>query len=426
MTMEGLANKKILAAIAISLILVAGLVAGVVLVKRQQDIRSKAASAGCTNARWPADPNTACGKSTQQPAQSATGVSLTPDFAWGYGGYRPEDNGQCTTDFGCSHQNYGVSVYLFEGNQATTAFARADSMNVPILPTSMSFSKFKKCDGSPSCHTDGQPAITALKANTVYTWRVTPYYEDANGQLIVHAEQTYNYNFTTGAPQPPNCVSLTTTADLTNLQVGSQYTFSLTASGTVTDVSLSAYTGSCPSSPPEIDKQSASAGTYSLKWTPTAAGTYTVFGRVWNDSQVECRADCVDGPPRILCDGASACKLTATVKTPPVPPAVTAACQNVQADKDLSTLKVGDTVTFTGRGTLTNNQTAGSAIDKIKFIVLKDGTEVLNTDVNTTQETGANDVVQTWKASQAYTITAAGTYSVRIKVHWNTQDIWLE
>ncbi|MBI3887835.1 hypothetical protein HY310_02095, partial [Candidatus Microgenomates bacterium] len=85
---------KIVIGSAFLLLLTIGIGAGVYFgVNKNQDIRSKA-STFC-DGRWPADPTTDCGKKTQIPAQNASNISLTPDFHWDYGGYRPADNNQC-------------------------------------------------------------------------------------------------------------------------------------------------------------------------------------------------------------------------------------------------------------------------------------------------------------------------------------------
>lgn len=100
-------------------------------------------------------------------------------------------------------------------------------------------------------------------------------------------------------------------------------------------------------------------------------------------------------------------------------PASVGVCQKVISSKDLSAIKIGDTVTFTGFGNLTN-PAADDSIDKIKFIILKDGVEASNTDVTTTADSAG-----VWKATKDFTITAAGSYSVQIKAHWKSKDQWL-
>lgn len=348
------------------LVLLVGLGIGTFLVTRpkSQNIGSKAA--GC-DARWPADPGTACGTSTQQPAQGATNVSLSPNFHWDYGGYRPEDNNRCVQPSGCD--NYSASVFLVEGNAGGRPFARASipqgtTQAIPVKDAP--FSQFVGCDygnvfpNDPNtCHTDRQPTIGPLKPNTRYSWTVTPFF---NG--VVHAEQTWSYNFTTGAgtqtvgcnqtcngssllcssgltcsstsakcvnpscpttqnascvcpaPVSVDCVGLTTTADLNNLQAGTLYNFTLTTGGNgpVSSVSMPVYMNSCSN---QVFGDAPLRGipgqnTYTIGWRPTQLGTFVAYGKVASGTTT-CQADCGG----TLCAGAASCKLTGTVKTPP-------------------------------------------------------------------------------------------------------------
>ena len=150
-------------------------------------------------------------------------------------------------------------------------------------------------------------------------------------------------------PTIPDCTSLTTTADLNNLKIGTEYSFQLTAGGTapITGVRMSTYGNSCsdnPSDDPQTVAGPASGpGTYTIKWTPAKAGPFTAYGRIWNDGIAECRADCVDGPPRYLCPNAQACKLTGTVITDSI-----MSC--VDLTKSIVAPKLNDTVTFTCQG----------------------------------------------------------------------------
>lgn len=290
-------NAFILGALAVFLLV--GLAAGIYLVREPQIFRGKAT--GC-DMRWPAKPDTACGQSTQSPVEGTTITSLTPNFHWDYGGYRTEDNGQCVQPSGCT--TYSVSIYLTEGS-SSQPFARANSPNSSSPVKDLSFSDFKTCDyghifpNDPNtCHTDGQPAISALKPNTSYTWFVTPFFDGT-----VHAEQTWSYHF----------------------------------------------------------------------------------------------------------------------KTPAAP---TAACQMVLADKDLTKINIGDTVKFTGFGSVSS---ATEKIDKIEFVLLKDGSPVSDATASAQRapdrDSGTN---QFYVATQSAKIDAAGSYSMKIKVHWQSADQWLE
>lgn len=279
-------------------VLAVGLVFGVNLVQKRQsqDIRSKAAS-NCSM-RWPADPATSCGQSTQKPAQNATGIGLTPDFHWDY-----ED---CVSPSGCSA--YAASIYLTEGSASNSPFARCDVSGSAVLKD-CPFSSFKLCSGDADCHTEGQAALTTLKPETDYYWSATPYFDGT-----VHAEQKWVYHFKTG---------------------------------------------------------------------PTTSVT-------------------------------------------PV-----AACQMVSADKDLTTIKTGDVVNFTGYGSLSSGSDADS-IDKIEFTITKDGVaqNIPNPIVNTVRAPEKDQgTVKFWKATKSFPVALAGSYSVKIRVHWtgpNNTDIWKE
>ncbi|MBI4099568.1 hypothetical protein HY440_01025 [Candidatus Microgenomates bacterium] len=183
-------------------VLVGGLAVGLILVRQQQDVRSRA-EAFCSNARWWADPNSACGKATQKPSEGATSVSLTPDFHWDYGGYRTGETG-CVEPSGCS--SYGVAVYLAEGNYSDSSIIATCN-----LPTSSSPIK----DAPFSCFNHAP-----LKPNTSYSWAVTPYYGG-----IVHAENTWKAHFTTGTNDTATCQNVTTDKDLSALKLNDVVTF---------------------------------------------------------------------------------------------------------------------------------------------------------------------------------------------------------
>ncbi len=128
-------------------------------------------------------------------------------------------------------------------------------------------------------------------------------------------------------------------------------TFALTAASTAggvapSSVEVSVYDGvSCGNGTPlkpYVPQAVTAAGTYNVTWTPTAAGPFTAYGRVWNDGIAECRSACVDGPPRFLCAHASVCKLSGTVTYGDAPPAPV--CLSITTN---GTPAAGQTVTFT-------------------------------------------------------------------------------
>lgn len=200
-------GKWLLAIVGV-LVLALGLAVGTILVQRQQDVRSKAT--GC-DMRWYADPNSACGQATQQPKENATGVSLTPNFHWDYGGYRPGETG-CVQPSSCS--SYGAIVYLAKGDYSDSsiiASCNAGSASAPIKDAP--FSCFRKWR-------DGPPLGT-LEPNTSYSWVVTPFF---NG--TVHAEQSWKSHFTTGGNATASCQRVTADKDLASVKLNDTVTFS--------------------------------------------------------------------------------------------------------------------------------------------------------------------------------------------------------
>lgn len=394
----------------LAVFLLVGLGAGVYLVRQQQDIRSKAT--GTCDMRWPADPGTTCGQTTQSPAQGAQNVSLTPSFHWDYGGYRTGET-SCVQPSGCG--TYGATLYLAEGGYSDNSIIASCSLPAGASPIK---------DAPFSClrvWRDG-PALSPLKPSTAYSWRITPYFDG-----VVHAEQTWNYTFTTGAGTPPptltvDCVSLTTNADLNNLQIGTLYNFTLTTGGNapISSVSMPVYMGSCSN---QVSGDAPLRGisgrnTYTIGWRPMQPGPFVAYGKVASGTTT-CQADCGG----TLCSGAASCKLTGTVKAASTP---TAACQMVSADKDLTKIKIGDTVKFTGYGAV---DSASERIDKINFILIKDNAAIAGGDTTVDavraqdKDSGGN---QFYVATQSAQINAAGSYSMRIRVHWQSADRWLE
>ncbi len=188
------------------LLLLAGLGVGTFLVQRQQSQNPQSrADNFCSNARWPADPGTACGKATQKPAEGATDVSLTPDFHWDYGGYRPGETG-CVEPSGCS--SYGVAVYLAEGSYTDSNIIATCNMPTGSAPIK---------DAPWSCFSHGP-----LKPNTDYYWVPTPYYGG-----IVHAEMNWRYHFKTSSGVVPSatCQKVFADKDLATLKLNDTVTF---------------------------------------------------------------------------------------------------------------------------------------------------------------------------------------------------------
>ncbi|MFC1600569.1 hypothetical protein ACFL25_00645 [Patescibacteria group bacterium] len=119
-------------------------------------------------------------------------------------------------------------------------------------------------------------------------------------------------------PPPPNCLDVTGPDEV---ELGTTAAFNATYEGTVDRVGFVAHdiAASCGANPDCTNENWQSnligPGTYSWNWTPSAVGTYDLCCRAWNDGIEECRGDpdCVDGLPRSLCSGPSACKVVNVV-----------------------------------------------------------------------------------------------------------------
>ncbi len=102
-----------------------------------------------------------------------------------------------------------------------------------------------------------------------------------------------------------------------------------------------------------------------------------------------------------------------------------ASCQMVSADKDLASIKLNDTVTFTGFG-VTSDQT--QTIDQIEFIISNNSSVASDSAVPAVRDAADDSKFggTAWKATKAYQVTQTGSYSVQIKVHWQNQNVWKE
>lgn len=253
----------------------------------------------------------------------------------------------------------------------------------------------------------------------------------------------------TPTPQTvPDCTNLAlASGSLSSLVAGTQYTFNLTAGGSapVTDVAIDvvnpAQANYCTAPVIAGNKVPASGpGTYQLHWTPVSVGNYEVYVQVWNDGVAECRSDCVDGPPRFLCAHAASCKLNVTVvpgvtvlptNTPtptptptpsptPIPPTPTgiAACQQVTvlsivragtavASPTLAKIQKGDVVTFRGFATATN-----AVVSTIDFTLVKGGVTQPVVHKTPTLAAGVYQADNTITIDQAtsYSMSSAPTY----------------
>jgi hypothetical protein len=94
----------------------------------------------------------------------------------------------------------------------------------------------------------------------------------------------------------------------------------------------------------------------------------------------------------------------------------------VVADKALSALKPGDTVTFTGYGWVS---AAADTIDLINFVITRNGVEVVDTNVaavRAPEKDIANEYF--YKANYSYVVPSAGSYQVTVRAHWVQGNVW--
>ncbi len=125
----------------------------------------------------------------------------------------------------------------------------------------------------------------------------------------------FAYELNGPRPNVPDCTNLSGPSRLEPGETGVYQVTADSSNAPVSAVELSVYGADCsdqkrPYSPRAVP----GAGTYPFSWTaPTTMGTYTLYGRVWNNQIAECRSACVDGPPRFLCQSAAQCKMTVVV-----------------------------------------------------------------------------------------------------------------
>lgn len=85
--------------------------------------------------------------------------------------------------------------------------------------------------------------------------------------------------------------------------------------------------------------------------------------------------------------------------------------EKIEADRDLSNLSLGETVNFTGFGKTTSNQ----AIDKIKFLINRDGNIIAAQEIATSLDRQEENW-SFYRASFAYVLEDYGNYEVAIRV----------
>src|SRR3990167_4056511 len=113
----------------------------------------------------------------------------------------------------------------------------------------------------------------------------------------------------------PNCLNLTGPSTLT---VGQAGTYSATATSAQGQLAAEIFVNNFTRI--KYSGLAGTSGTITATWTPTAAGTYTIGCRAWNDSIAECRPpNLVDAVPRYPCTGPNY-QMTVTVNAVPTAP----------------------------------------------------------------------------------------------------------
>lgn len=149
--------------------------------------------------------------------------------------------------------------------------------------------------------------------------------------------------------------------------------------------------------------------------TGSACGSYqTDFSISSIDGNTSCHGRTGGTPPDLVNAGVCQTGITCGAISSPT----TAVCQLVSPDKDLTKIKIGDTITFSGWGQVSSDK---DKIDKINFIILKDGQPLTggDTTVDTVRDTSKDSgTLMSYKGTQTFKITDPGKYDIRIRTHW--------
>lgn len=310
---QGGQKKKVVIGVLMLVLLLGGLTAGLIAVRQRQIVTKKAEGGG---------PITASN------CQVAAGQSSCPTtVSWSFTAALDTNFLIKVTTSDLDGQNAVVSDWkgFWHGPKCTGPYPNVCpcDCNPSGLPSS-------QCN-YPNCTPDqnGSDSYTLICSKKyIFRLRDLDAQRDYGDTGYVQANGCNAPTTPPATPAVPDCLHLTTAADLNNLQVGTAYAFQLTAGGNapITNVEMSVYDGTnCSNNlKPYAPKSVSGPGTYAINWTPTTSGPFVAYGRVWNDGIAECRAACVDGPPRFLCAGAAVCKLSGTVKGPTPTPTGTA------------------------------------------------------------------------------------------------------
>lgn len=246
-------------------------------------------------------------------------------------------------------------------------------------------------------------------------------------------------NFNLGYCAIPDCTGL---SGPTTLTVGQPATYNVSFSqavpnAKVTGVGISVINGSISQGTQTCDingqngvaylteNANLSTSTNSFEWVPLAAGTYSIYGRIWNNGITECKAACIDGPPRYLCQGASSCITEVTVKEPEKPlPNFSCTDLKMSFENASGTIAYDEQNPNIPRGysgkimlTCTASSDTTTKIDKVKFQLSKLNSEGVYSIVqqgetkNVSELAVSGETVRRFEARYEFLVDGKGTYT---------------
>lgn len=185
-----------------TLVLVVGLVVGVMLVPKQQDIRSKAVRT--LGSGWTKNPN---------PADGATGVSLSPTFAWEF---ETPDNSSST----CNPVGSYSTVYLWDcalhNDSCLFGFGSKPSDTQSVYSLSATEIHPYLEPGKP----DYSKTIAPLKPNKQYWWHSV-----SKTCGLFHFEENRFWTFTTASEATAACQLVSADKNLATTKINDVITF---------------------------------------------------------------------------------------------------------------------------------------------------------------------------------------------------------
>lgn len=267
---------------------------------------------------------------------------------------------------------------------------------------------------------------------------------EQNNQIIESAGcgrtlQMNDLNFNLGYCPIPDCTGL---SGPTTLTVGQPAIYSVSFSQSVpnakvTGVGISVINGSLSQGTETCDingqqgvayltePANSSTSTNSFEWVPLSAGTYSIYGRIWNNQTTECKAACIDTPPRYECQSASSCIKEVIVEEPETPLPnfscndLKMSFENASGSIDYNEENPNIPRGYAGKIILTCTASSDSTtkIDKVKFQLTKEATDsvpgtVLQGETTDIRElTGSGETSRRFEAKYEFLVDGKGTYT---------------